>query len=151
MMPAWSIRAASLGDLDDLVEIENTQFPEPWSRTLLKEELELGHLRRYSVAVENKKVIGVLGLMLIDEDAHINTIASAQGHEGRGVARSLLDEALPVISAQGFTRITLEVAVGNARARDLYTRYGFAPLGIRKQYYRTTGEDALVLVKYLSN
>ena len=147
----WEIRAASHRDLDQLVEIENAQFPEPWSRRLLKDELELGTLRRYTVAVAGTQVLGVLGLMLIDSDAHINTIATHPEHESRGVARSLLDEAIPVVSACGYTRITLEVAVGNTRARNLYTAYGFAPLGVRKQYYRVTGEDALVLVRYLNN
>jgi ribosomal-protein-alanine N-acetyltransferase len=146
----WTIRAASHRDLDQLVEIEEAQFPEPWSRRLLSDEIDLTSQRRYTVAVEGRTVIGVLGLMLIDRDAHINTIATRPGHEGRGVARSLLDEAIPVVESGGYTRITLEVAVGNTRARDLYMKYGFAPLGVRKQYYRVTGEDALVLVRDLS-
>jgi ribosomal-protein-alanine N-acetyltransferase len=147
----WSIRPASLRDLDQLVEIEDAQFPEPWSRRLLRDEIELVAQRRYTVAVLNRTVIGVLGLMLIDTDAHINTIATRPGYEGRGVARSLLDEALPVLTSSGFQRVTLEVAVGNSRARNLYTQFGFAPLGIRKQYYRVTGEDALVLVRNLTD
>jgi len=146
----WTIRAATHRDLDQLVEIEEAQFPEPWSRRLLSDELDLTSQRRYTVAVEDRTVIGVLGLMLIDRDAHINTIATRPGYEGRGVARSLLDEAIPVVEAGGYSRITLEVAVGNTRARDLYVKYGFAPLGVRKQYYRVTGEDALVLVRDLS-
>lgn len=150
MTSEWTIRAASHRDLDQLVEIEEAQFPEPWSRRLLSDELDLTSQRRYTVAVEGRTVIGVLGLMLIDRDAHINTIATRPGHESRGVARSLLDEAIPVVEAGGYTRITLEVAVGNTRARDLYMKYGFAPLGVRKQYYRVTGEDALVLVRDLS-
>lgn len=146
----WTIRAAAHRDIDQLVEIEEAQFPEPWSRRLLSDELDLTTQRRYTVAVEDRTVIGVLGLMLIDRDAHINTIATRPGREGRGVARSLLDEAIPVVEAGGYSRITLEVAVGNTRARDLYMKYGFAPLGVRKQYYRVTGEDALVLVRDLS-
>ena len=150
MTSEWTIRAATHRDLDQLVEIEEAQFPEPWSRRLLSDELDLTSQRRYTVAVEDRTVIGVLGLMLIDRDAHINTIATRPGYEGRGVARSLLDEAIPVVEAGGYSRITLEVAVGNTRARDLYVKYGFAPLGVRKQYYRVTGEDALVLVRDLS-
>lgn len=150
MTSEWTIRAATHRDLDQLVEIEEAQFPEPWSRRLLSDELDLTSQRRYTVAVEDRTVIGVLGLMLIDRDAHINTIATRPGYEGRGVARSLLDEAIPVVEAGGYSRITLEVAVGNTRARNLYVKYGFAPLGVRKQYYRVTREDALVLVRNLS-
>ena len=144
----WQIRRAELSDIDQLVEIEDAQFPEPWSRQLLRDELSLTSQRRYTVAEQRGFVVGVLGLMLIDDDAHINTIATRPEYEGRGIARSLLDEALPVIRAEGYRRVTLEVAVGNQRARALYLAYGFEPLGIRKQYYRVTNEDALVLVKY---
>jgi ribosomal-protein-alanine N-acetyltransferase len=148
MMSEWRIRPAELSDVAQLVEIEDAQFPEPWSRQLLRDELSLTSQRRYTVAAHDSLVVGVLGLMLIEDDAHINTIATRPEWEGRGVARSLLDEALPVIAAGGFRRMTLEVAVSNTRARNLYTAYGFEPLGVRKQYYRVTNEDALVLVKY---
>ncbi|MBU6233616.1 MAG: ribosomal protein S18-alanine N-acetyltransferase [Acidobacteria bacterium] len=148
MTREWYIRPAELRDLHQLVEIEDAQFPEPWSQQLLRDELTTASHRRYTVAEHQDVVVGVLGLMLIEDDAHINTIATRPEWEGRGVARSLLDEALPVIAAEGYRRMTLEVAVSNARARALYTAYGFEPLGVRKQYYRVTNEDALVLVKY---
>jgi ribosomal-protein-alanine N-acetyltransferase len=41
--------------------------------------------------------------------------------------------------------VTLEVAVGNTRAQRLYYRFGFKPVGIRKNYYEQTKEDALIL------
>jgi ribosomal-protein-alanine N-acetyltransferase len=39
----------------------------------------------------------------------------------------------------------LEVAVSNERAQALYARYGFMPVGVRKNYYERTHEDALIL------
>jgi len=56
-----------------------------------------------------------------------------------------LDEAWGDASARGVARATLEVAVSNTRAQRLYQRYGFAPVGIRKNYYERTHEDALVM------
>ncbi len=48
--------------------------------------------------------------------------------------------------ARGIAQATLEVAaVSNERAQALYARYGFRPVGIRKNYYERVGEDALVL------
>jgi ribosomal-protein-alanine N-acetyltransferase len=89
--------------------------------------------------------------MFIEDDAHINTIAAVAGYERKGVGRALLEDGIAAAIARGSTRITLEVAVGNEAARAFYLTFGFAPLGIRKQYYQKTGEDALVLVKYLIN
>ena len=40
----------------------------------------------------------------------------------------------------------LEVAVGNAPARALYAGADFRQTGLRRKYYRETGEDALVMM-----
>jgi len=145
-----TIRPASAKDLDALLVIEEAQFPEPWSRRMLREEIENGATRRYTVMDEGGLVVGVLGLMFIEDDAHINTIATAPGFERRGIARQLLEDGISAAQLRGSTRLTLEVAVSNEPARALYFSFGFAPLGVRKQYYQKTGEDALVLVKVLT-
>ncbi len=145
----WPVRLAEVRDISDLLLIEEAQFPEPWSRRMLREEIENESTRRYTVVEEGGRVVGVLGLMFIEDDAHINTIATAPDMERRGIGRTLLDDGLAAAIQRGSTRMTLEVAVGNEAARAFYAKYGFAPLGIRKQYYQKTGEDALVLVKYL--
>ena len=46
-------------------------------------------------------------------------------------------------TAAGARHLTLEVRVSNEGARRLYQRFGFAPVGVRKDYYRD--EDALVM------
>jgi ribosomal-protein-alanine N-acetyltransferase len=37
------------------------------------------------------------------------------------------------------------VRVGNTRAQNLYSRYGFKEIGVRKGYYQPSGADALVM------
>lgn len=145
-MTSWHIRHAERRDLGDILVIENQQFPEPWSRAMMLDEISNVESRRYSVAVEQGVVIGYLGLMFVMHDEmHINSIGTRRGHEGRGVATSLLDEAWAVVRDRGVSRATLEVAVSNTRALELYYRYGFAPVGVRKNYYQKTHEDALIL------
>jgi ribosomal-protein-alanine N-acetyltransferase len=75
----------------------------------------------------------------------VNTIATLPGHESRGVATSLMDDAWNDALARGVTRATLEVATSNSRAQKFYYRYGFKPVGVRKNYYERTHEDALIL------
>jgi ribosomal-protein-alanine N-acetyltransferase len=43
----------------------------------------------------------------------------------------------------GATSLTLEVRISNLQAQALYKRFGMAPVGVRKRYYRD--EDALVM------
>lgn len=141
----WTIRLAERRDLGELMAIEESQFPEPWSRGMLLDELGNVATRRYTVAVERGRVLGYLGVMFVMDELHINTLATTRADEGRGVASSLLDEAWADARARDITRATLEVAASNTRAQQLYFRYGFAPVGVRKNYYERTNEDALVL------
>jgi ribosomal-protein-alanine N-acetyltransferase len=46
-------------------------------------------------------------------------------------------------------RIFLEVATTNVAAQALYRSAHFAPVGARRNYYPSTGEDALVMVRTL--
>lgn len=141
----WTIRVAERRDVPALLEIEVAQFPEPWTRAMLLDEITNTETRRYTVATEGGTLIGYLGVMFVMDELHVNTVGTLPGHEGRGVATSLLEEAWAVARGRGAKRATLEVAVSNTRAQALYHRFGFAPVGVRKNYYERTHEDALVM------
>ena len=145
MTTPWTIRPAERRDVTDLLAIEQAQFPEPWTKGMLIDEITNTETRRYSVAIEKRRIVGYLGIMFVLDELHVNTIGTRVGEEGRGIASSLLDEAWAEARSRGVLRATLEVAVSNERALALYYRYGFRPVGVRKNYYERTGEDALVL------
>ncbi len=147
----WVIRPAERRDVRELLAIEQAQFPEPWSRGMLLDEITNVATRRYTVAVREGQILGYLGVMFVLDELHVNTLGVAPGEEGRGVATSLLDDAWAAAAARGVTRATLEVAVSNERAQRLYWRYGFAPVGVRRRYYERTGEDALVMWADVAN
>jgi [ribosomal protein S18]-alanine N-acetyltransferase len=141
----WKIRLAERRDIGELLGIEEAQFPEPWTRRILLDEIENTETRRYTVAHEKKRIVGYLGVMFVLEELHVNTIGTLPQEEGRGIATSLLNDAWADAKERGIIRATLEVAVSNQRAIDLYYRYGFKPVGVRKNYYEKTNEDALIL------
>jgi ribosomal-protein-alanine N-acetyltransferase len=41
--------------------------------------------------------------------------------------------------------VSLEVRVTNWGAQRLYGRFGFRPVGVRKNYYQEINEDALIM------
>ncbi|HTT59789.1 MAG TPA: ribosomal protein S18-alanine N-acetyltransferase [Acidimicrobiales bacterium] len=145
-MSAWTIRNAERRDVSDILQIEIAQFPEPWSRAMMLDEITDVQTRRYRVAVQDAStIIGYMGVMFVLDELHINTIGTLPGYEGRGVATSLMDDAWADAKERGIARATLEVAASNERAQALYAHYGFRPVGVRKNYYERVGEDALVL------
>jgi ribosomal-protein-alanine N-acetyltransferase len=61
------------------------------------------------------------------------------------VATALLVDLLERASEVGASRVGLEVRVSNFAAQALYRAHGFRGSGLRKSYYRDTGEDALMM------
>lgn len=143
-MSEVAIRRATRRDLSRLVAIEEASFDEPWTAGLLRSELELTATRRYSVATVDRHIVGYLGLMRIDEDVHVNTIATDPTRRGQGIATTLLLEGIDAVLEEGGRHLTLEVAATNASAQALYRRFGLAPVGVRRGYY-AGGVDAIVM------
>jgi ribosomal-protein-alanine N-acetyltransferase len=135
-------------DLREVLAVERLVFPEPWSQAVFNSELALREGRRYVVARVGRTLAGYAGWMFVEDEAHVTTIATAPGHQGKGVASTLLIDGIRSAVADGVRQVSLEVAAGNERAQALYRRFGFMPVGVRKGYYPVTGEDALVMWAY---
>ncbi len=135
-------RSMTADDLDAVLAIEEATFPTPWSRAMLEGELAATG-RSYLVVEGPDGLIAYGGVMVAGAEGHVMTLATVPAHRGRGHARRLLVRLLRDAIALGAERLLLEVRPSNRAARRLYSRFGFAPVGIRPRYYRD--EDALVM------
>lgn len=140
MIPA--IRDMDLGDIPGVAVLEREIFPEPWSLRIFYDELSLD-TRSYLVAEAENGIAGYGGVLLVEEDAHVTTLAVAPWARGRRLGTSLLMALVDRSLAGGARHLTLEVRASNESARLLYERFGFAPVGKRKNYYKD--EDAVVM------
>ena len=135
-------------DLRQLLRIENRVFPEPWTPAVFTSELALRKGRLYRAAWDGGAMAGYIGFLMVDEEAHMTTIATAPAYQRNGVAIAMIVDALHTLRAGGVRHISLEVAANNRPAQALYRRFGFAPVSVRKNYYPVTGQDALVMWVY---
>jgi ribosomal-protein-alanine N-acetyltransferase len=128
-----------------VLRIEQQVYPRPWSHSLFLSELALRQTRSYFVARVGRDVVGYAGLMMTAEDGHITTIAVHPEWQRHRIATRLM----LALAREGLMRfaqnLTLEVRLSNLAAQHLYRRFGFAPVGVRKDYYQETNEDALVM------
>lgn len=131
--------------LREVHRIDKQVYPRPWSLNLFRQELALPKSRQYAVASVGQSQVGHGGMMVLGEEAHITTIAVDPAWQGQGIATRLLAWLHRRAVARGVRAMTLEVRVGNDRAIRLYRRFGYAPAGIRKNYYSDEGEDGLVM------
>lgn len=129
----------------DVLTIERQVYPRPWSAALFFSEIGQRKTRHYVVATHGKTLVGYGGLMVHGDEGHITTIAVDPEQQHRGVGTKLLLDLVEEARTREARTIALEVRVANWPAQRLYAWFGFRPVGIRKNYYAETGEDALVM------
>ena len=94
---------------------------------------------------DEPRLIGYAGLLAGAGEAEVLTIAVAPAHEGRGLGAVLLTELMREAARRECDDVVLEVRVDNDRAQQLYRRFGFEGVGVRKGYYQPMNIDALVM------
>lgn len=135
--------------LEDLELIKDTLYSEYdnfWSYNILKNEL-LNDKTTYIVAKENNQIVGFAGIMTCLDEATLNNIVVKKSCRGRGIGGELLDTIIELCGDLNMKSLTLEVDSSNTPAINLYKKFGFQNLGIRKKYYNHTS-DAIIMTKY---
>ncbi len=90
-------------------------------------------------------IIGFVGMWLMVDEAHIINIAVRGVCRGKGIGELLLISCIDLAYKLKATVVTLEVRASNTIAQNLYTKYGFNQVGLRKKYYTDNNEDALIM------
>jgi ribosomal-protein-alanine N-acetyltransferase len=94
---------------------------------------------------ELRSIVGYAGIWVMTDEAHVTTIASAPTMRGRGMGEFLLVALIHRGIEVGARWMTLEVRASNSVAQNLYRKYTFKEMGVRRRYYSDNGEDALVM------
>ena len=150
----WLIeRTLAERDLEEIVEIENASFSNPWTRQMYVRELQnpdVSFLYVLRVPEEIRgdivyRIAGFCSFWLVLDEIHINNLAVRGEYQGRGLGTALLSQVLEAGARRGAERATLEVRRSNAPARRLYERLGFSVAATRPNYYVSPPEDALIL------
>lgn len=145
-VPDLVFRRIESRDLDQIVEIEQEAFPEPWTRGMFCQEIS-SPMSKFYVALLGDTLIGYVGYWQVVDEAHITSVTVRKDYRGRGYGRALTDHIIRVAANEGLTRATLEVRVTNVIAQNLYKSLGFRKTGLRKGYYKKTNEDAIIMAR----
>lgn len=132
-------------DLTAVMALEEELFaPDTWTRAMYLEELGMTDTRSYTVAVDGDEVVGYAGLIAYPDEAHVATIGVTGSRQGQGIGGRLLDALLAEADRRSPV-VLLEVRASDEATQGLYARRGFAPIGVRPNYYPHSGEDAVVM------
>lgn len=150
-------------DLPRVLKIENEVYPHPWTHGNFIDALVSGYDGRVARAVATEAareavreatrdlqqaLIGYFVVMRVVDEAHLLNISVHRDWQRQGVGRLLLEQVVALARQQAMASVLLEVRPSNQRAIALYQRNGFAPIGVRKNYYPAAGhgrEDAIVM------
>jgi len=140
-----TLRPMTRDDLRTVMRLEEELFaPDTWSRAMYLEELGMTDTRYYLAAVDGDEVVGYAGLIAYPDEAHVATIGVTIARQGEGIGGMLLD-ALLAEADRRCPVVLLEVRATDEATQRLYRRRGFAPIGVRPNYYPLSGEDAMVM------
>lgn len=148
--PDFRIRPMTLDDLDQVHVIDQLSFSLPWPKSAFRYELVENPMSFIYVAetIDSPaatKVVAVIVVWQILDEAHVATIAVHPDYRGRGLGSRLMAVVLQEAIRRGAQTATLEVRAGNLVAQSLYRRFKFEVVGRRPRYYRDNNEDALIM------
>lgn len=121
------------GALDVLLPVELAVYAHPWTRANFTDALAAGYQAQMLRA--DNTVLGYFVAMLGVDEVHLLNITVAPAYQGQGWSHLMLDALALWSRSQKAHWLWLEVRTGNSRALDVYTRYGFNRVGLRKDYY----------------
>ncbi len=90
-------------------------------------------------------VVGFAGFWVVADEGHLTSIAVREAYRQQGIGELLLMSFIDQALALKVHVATLEVRVSNTAAQNLYAKYGFTQVGIRRGYYLDNKEDAWIM------
>ena len=133
-------------DATGIARLEEEIFSDAWSYRDIQDLICTEGAMCFSAVDEGEVVAYVIG-RLIAPEGEIYRVAVKPERRKRGIGYRLLDYAVKTSRGKGLERLFLEVRSHNIPAINLYKAYGFAEIGIRKNYYKDPKDDAIVMLK----
>lgn len=149
---ALYLGAAEEDDVTALVALERECYTHPWTVQNFREGMHDSAGGRILVlrapfAPEDPErgILAYCALQVVVDDLHILNLAVRPRARRRGLARRLLGIVLDIGARRGVQTAWLEVRQSNWEALELYRSVGFETVSVRRDYYGSPREDALVL------
>jgi ribosomal-protein-alanine N-acetyltransferase len=141
-------------DLAEVLRIERQSFDAPWNRRQFLaavggDGVQLNLVLECGDPGRPDRIAGYASAWVVAGEMQINNFAVAEECRRNGHGTRILAHLLEEAARYRCSEVSLEVSRANDGAIRLYEAGGFQKAGIRKGYYRDSGEDALVLKRFL--
>jgi ribosomal-protein-alanine N-acetyltransferase len=131
--------------LEQVEELEKRCFSLPWTWEMLMSQLPDDEHEFLAAVDESGKLLGYVGMMTVLDEGYISNVAVEPDSRRQGIGEALIRELLERCRMRQLSFVTLEVREHNEPAIALYSKLGFVPVGLRKNYYEAPKENALLM------
>ena len=145
--PDFEAAAMRVPDLTEVMAVERVAYPVPWTHGNFVDSLAADYPAEV-LRGPRAELLGYWVAMPGADEMHLLNITVVPAWQGRGLAVAMLDRLVAECRRRGSSQLWLEVRISNARAREVYARYGFAEVGKRRAYYPVVAgprEDAILM------
>lgn len=134
-------------DIENALKLEESHKIKILSKKILESEINAEN-HYYIVAKENDDVVGYAGISYVLDIADLLSIVVDKSKTRQGIASLMLEDLIEYCTQNSIREIILEVRKSNTSAQNLYSKYGFKQISIRKNYYDNI-ENAIIMKKEL--
>ncbi|MFP4521627.1 MAG: ribosomal protein S18-alanine N-acetyltransferase [Fibrobacterota bacterium] len=100
-------------------------------------------------AHDKSELLAYLSYLYTADEAEILMFEVKKKLRRCGIGSHLCERLFEILKNLKISSLFLEVSHGNLAACSLYKKLGFRQKGIRRNYYKETGEDALIMEKII--
>lgn len=144
-----AIQNIEFQDLEEVLSIERSTSPTPWSSKMFLEEMQNPLSYCFVMKWEegpNPSVIGFICFRNVAEESELLNICIHPHHRQQGFGKKLMQFYIDFCTPLRIKTFYLEVDASNQAAIHLYQFFSYATIGVRKKFYQGKF-DALLMLK----
>lgn len=133
---------------EKIADLNEKYFPDGWNLNVLKSSFNSGRFFVFGAFNEKEELVAYISYSVAADSADIEDVFVIPEERGKKISSSLADKTLKDLKEKGVREVFLEVREKNSVARNLYEKFGFNIVSVRKKYYND-GENAVIYKKEL--
>ena len=144
------ISKMQISDINKIKDCLLQDFDDFWSVSVLEQELEnKQNLNSNYFVAKNAQdeICGFVGVLTIVDEVNIMNIVVKKDKRMLGIGSCLLEFVINFAKERSYKSITLEVNENNLPAINLYKKYNFKQVGLRKKYYNNKDNAILMTLE----
>ena len=142
-----SIKQINEKDIDLCYELDSNTIS-LWSKNQWAKEFKKEDIKVFGL-IFSGLLIGICLFHVVLDEAQINFFAISKKYRKKGFGSHLMSYLIKECEKLNIGKLFLEVSHNNVTAENFYSRFDFATVGIRRNYYKD-GSDALLKEKNLT-